>query len=202
MKHVAPHVRVITGKFRGRRLAVPPEQVTRPFTDRVKESVFNILGHRFGTLADLPPVETLDLFAGGGSMGIEALSRGARACVFVEHDRRAVRVLRENLALLELQSCTRVVAENAWTTRPPAAAGAAGFGLVFVDPPYRDVEKLPQVFALLERLAPRLAPDGVLVFRHAARLEFPQDQLSMFQCADERVFGDMRVLLLAGRPVV
>ena len=206
-------MRVIAGQFRGRSLAAPSGRTTRPITDRVKENLFNILGHRFALPGQLPAVDVLDLFSGPGSLGIEALSRGARTCVFVERDRAALRALRQNLAALRLAPVTCVLAENAWTMRPPlrfpatpavepsAGEAARGFGLIFVDPPFRDATEVLQVADLFERLAPALAPGGVLVFRHEVPTPPPSaDTLRDLQYFDERVYGRMRLLFLARRP--
>jgi 16S rRNA (guanine966-N2)-methyltransferase len=189
-------MRVIAGKFRGRPLRTPPGETTRPIPDRVKESLFSMLGHRFGTAGALPELDVLDLFAGSGALGIESLSRGARSCLFVESSRRTLQVLRANLRALGLTEVTRVSAENAWAMRIPPAAGA-GFGLVFVDPPYADVKDPTRVLDLLERLAARVASDGLLVLRHAAKTRFPRERFSNVTCCDERTFGTARVLLLS-----
>jgi 16S rRNA (guanine966-N2)-methyltransferase len=188
-------MRVIAGKLRGARLAVAPGSTTRPITDQVKESLFNILGHRFGTLGELPAVAVLDLFAGSGALGIESLSRGAASCLFVEKDRAALRALRGNLERLRLHGRVRVAAENVWTMRvPPAATG--GFGLIFVDPPYRATGHGPMVAALLERLAQRLAPEGILVLRCSRETTFTPSSLRGLVCVDQRDFGRMRIFLL------
>jgi 16S rRNA (guanine966-N2)-methyltransferase len=189
-------MRVIAGKFRGRPLQAPPGETTRPIPDRVKESLFSILGHRFGTSGALPELDVLDLFAGSGALGIESLSRGARSCLFVESNRRALRVLRANLRLFGLTGVARVSAENAWTVRIPAVADA-GFGLVFVDPPYADVADPTRVLDLLERLAPRVMSDGLLVLRHWVKTPFPKQRFSSVTCCDERTLGTTRVLLLS-----
>ena len=135
------------------------------------------------------------MFAGSGALGIESLSRGAQSCLFVERDRPALRVLRANLERLHLVNVARVVSENAWTMRIPPA-GQGGYGLIFVDPPYRDVADSLAVLALLERLAPRLSSEGLVVFRHAAAAKFSTEPLRGLTRADERTFGRMRLLLL------
>jgi len=120
-------MRVITGSARGRRLKELPGRETRPTTDKVKESVFNIVQF------DLEGRNVLDLFAGTGQMGIEALSRGARAATFVDQRREAVAVVRENLALTGFQ-------EQAKVCQGDAVSFLSGcretFDLVFLDPPY------------------------------------------------------------------
>ncbi len=187
-------MRVIAGTLRGARFDAPPGRGTRPITDRAKETIFNILGHRLGRLGDLSDIAVLDLFAGSGAFGIECLSRGARWCLFVERDRRALRVLRANLQKLKLDAQARTAGENAWTMRVPATEG--GYDLIFVDPPYRDVADPLRVLSLLERLAPRLADGGLIVFRHGVETAFePQDAYGL-RCVDDRTIGSMRLLLM------
>ena len=188
-------MRVIGGRYRGMALQTPAGAQTRPMTDRVKESLFNILCHRFGPGGFLPDIHVLDLFAGSGALGIECLSRGARSCVFVERERAAVRALRGNLDRLKLAGAGRIASENAWTMRIPAA-GEGGYGLIFVDPPFRAVADTHRVCALLQRLAPRLAPGGLVVFRLETSNKFSAESLQMLRCVDQRLFGRMRVLLL------
>ncbi len=191
-------MRVVAGTFRGRALVVPPGRTTRPLTDRVKETLFNILGHRFASPGRLPGVAVLDVFCGSGSLGIEALSRGAACCTFVERHRPALRCLRQNLQQLDLTDVATILTDNAWTVRPPRAG--AGCGLIFVDPPYREAEDPLRVADLLERLAPSLAADGVLVFRHERQSSPPRaDELRSLRYVDERVIGRMRLLFLARR---
>jgi 16S rRNA (guanine966-N2)-methyltransferase len=186
-------VRVIAGRFRGRLLQAPPGTTTRPITDRVKETLFNILGHRFGTLAELPAFDVLDVFAGTGGLGIEALSRGARLCIFVERDRRALRALRENLRQIRIEEQARLVAENAWTLRLPRDTA---FGLVFVDPPYVAGADPLRVTDLLDRLGTYLQPDGILIYRHEAATHLASDALRTLQHVDERRVGRMGLDIL------
>ncbi|MGE0480959.1 MAG: 16S rRNA (guanine(966)-N(2))-methyltransferase RsmD [Phycisphaerae bacterium] len=196
-------MRVIAGRFRGRRLAAPAGDQTRPITDRVKESLFSVLGHRFGTLAELPAFEVLDLFAGSGALGIESLSRGAAGCTFVERDKRSLVALRANVALLR-DAAARIVVANAWTLRFVEDAGPA-CGLIFADPPYRDGADPLRIADLLDSVATRLAADGLLVYRHSTRYEPPRNELRRLEVVDERRFGTMGVVILgkrdAGAPV-
>jgi len=191
-------MRVIAGTHRGRLLAAPPGTSTRPITDRVKETLFNILGHRLAQPGDVPACDVLDVFAGTGGLGIEALSRGARTCVFVEHDRRALGCLRANIRTLGLSDCCTVLTDNAWTMRAPTAP--ASFGLIFIDPPYRDSADPLGVNDLLERLATALAPDGLIVLRQEMAASAPLPQSPMLRCTDERTIGHMRLLFFAPRP--
>jgi 16S rRNA (guanine966-N2)-methyltransferase len=190
-------VRIVAGRFRGRRLEAPPGWTTRPITDRVKENLFNILGHRLGMPGELPKLDVLDLFSGPGSLGLEALSRGAGGCIFVERDRQALRALRENIAALGVGEVTRILADNAWTMRPPQAPKGNGFGLIFLDPPYRQATDMLQVTDLLERLTPVLGSDGVIVFRHEVGTRLPAEEaLHGLRYVDERMYGRMKLVLL------
>ena len=121
-------MRVVAGELRGRRIEAPPGNDTRPTTDKVREAVFNALG----SLDLLRDARVADLWAGSGALGIEALSRGAAHCTFVERDRAALRVLRGNLDHLGLAGVGKVVAGDA-----VAQAAALDVDLVLADPPYQ-----------------------------------------------------------------
>jgi len=149
-------LRVIAGELRGRHLRTPPGRDTRPTSDRVRESLFDLLG-------SVPDgARVLDLFAGSGALGIEALSRGGLHAVFVERSRPALLALRENLAALALAGRSRVVAADAMAA-PSAAAGP--FDLVLADPPYAAGLEA----RIVEEAVARLAPGGVLALEHTAR---------------------------------
>lgn len=122
-------MRVVAGTLRGRRFDAPSGTATRPTSDRVREALFSILG------AAVEDARVLDLFAGSGALGIEALSRGARSAVFVERDKRVVGVLRANLAALGLDAEVRPV--DAVRALRDAAARGETYDLAFLDPPYR-----------------------------------------------------------------
>lgn len=188
-------MRVIAGAYRGRTLAAPAGLRTRPITDRAKESLFNILGSRLDRPGTLPDVDVLDLFAGCGSLGIEALSRGARSCLFVERDRAALAALRRNVTALGLGERGRIAAENAWSVDAPAPGGE-GFGVVFLDPPYRDVNDGGRLRERLASLAPRLAADGLIVLRHGHETHVSLDGLGSLEVVDAREIGSMRIVLL------
>ena len=120
-------MRVVAGELRGRRLAAPAGGSTRPTTDKVREAVFNALA----SLDAIVGADVADLYAGSGALGIEALSRGAARCTFVERDRSAVVAIDENIATLGLGDRSRVIVADAMTVAPRIEAD-----LAFADPPY------------------------------------------------------------------
>ena len=125
-------MRVVGGRFRGRTLAGPKSDAIRPTSDRLRETIFNVLAHGYGD-----PVEgarVIDLFAGTGAMGIEALSRGAAFCLFVDEGAQARGLIRENVEALGLGGATRLFRRDA--TRMGAAGQNPPASLVFCDPPY------------------------------------------------------------------
>jgi len=158
--------RIVAGTARGRRIAVPPHG-TRPTSDRVREAVFSALAARI----DLDGARVLDLYAGSGALGLEALSRGAVHARFVESDRRAAAVLRRNVADLALPGAEVSVAavETVLEGCPDAP-----YDLVLLDPPYAlDDEELARVLAALPG-GGWLAPGAVLVVERSARSAAPR----------------------------
>ena len=128
-------MRITSGTFRGKPLRAPPGRATRPTSDRARQAVFNILEHAPWS-PGLQGLRVLDLFAGSGALGLEALSRGAAFCLFVETDETARGAIRDNVESLELFGRTRIHRRDATDLGArPASAGDA-FGLVFLDPPY------------------------------------------------------------------
>lgn len=183
-----PAMRIIAGEFRGRKLLPPEGNVTRPITDRVKQSLFDILA------PDLPDARVYDCFAGTGSMGLEALSRGAAHVTFFEADRSAIQRLKKNIAALGVAARATVVAGDLFRwfdgTTP-----AAKVNLVFLDPPYRFLRERPDDLLRLAATAAslHLAPAGILVFRHDAGDTLA---LSPLTVVDRREYGGMVLELL------
>jgi 16S rRNA (guanine966-N2)-methyltransferase len=151
-------MRVIAGRFGGRRLSAPRGAGTRPTADRVREALFSMLG-------PLEGLSVLDLFAGTGALGIEALSRGAASAVFVERDRLALTALHANLAALGLDPAADASAEVRSQDAFAALASAAGSGerydLIFLDPPY--AQALAWGPKLAQALPEVLAAEGLVV---------------------------------------
>jgi 16S rRNA (guanine966-N2)-methyltransferase len=128
-------VRIVSGDLRGRRLVAPPATTTRPTTDKTREAVFNALA----SLDVIVGARVVDLYAGSGALGIEALSRGAASCTFVERDRTAVRAIDENIAALGLRDRSRVIVADGIGTAPKLPAD-----VLFADPPY-DFDDWPRL---------------------------------------------------------
>jgi 16S rRNA (guanine966-N2)-methyltransferase len=154
-------MRVIAGTARGIPLTAPRDRGTRPITDRVKETLFGILADR------VLDALVLDLYAGSGAIGIEALSRGAHTATFVEHARAPVAALRLNLERTRLGASASVHQER--VERFLDAPAGAPWDLVFLDPPYEE----RAILAPLERVVPVLAFGGVVVVKHFWRTEVP-----------------------------
>ncbi|APR83532.1 16S rRNA (guanine(966)-N(2))-methyltransferase [Minicystis rosea] len=177
-------MRVIAGRLGGRRLTAPSGMATRPTSDRVREALFSALG-------DVEGVRVLDLFAGTGALGIEAVSRGASRAVFVENARPALTSLRENLSALALEAETRVVAAPA--ARAIATLASDGpFDLVFADPPYAALAEIPPLVAALVA-ASALAPDARFVLEHASRDAAPG--LARLVARPSRTYGDTSITI-------
>jgi 16S rRNA (guanine966-N2)-methyltransferase len=176
-------MRVIAGTLGGRRLKAPPGRGTRPTSDRVREALFSMLG-------ELGGARVLDLFAGSGALGIEALSRGAGAAVFVERDRVAARVLAENLTALGIgDERAELRAGEALAALRTAGELGEFYDLVLIDPPYQDAAELaPKLSALLVGL---LAPGARVATesdrRAPLRLELP--------VLTERRYGDTSITI-------
>ena len=166
-------MRIIRGRFGRRKLLSNPGDVTRPITDKVKESLFEYLED------EIQEARVADIFAGTGTIGLEALSRGASSIVFFEKDRKAVELLRKNVATLSVEDETLCWATDVTKTsfRPKNCEGMTPFDVVFFDPPYRMVPGIvpgKPLFKSLERLAREdVTSDGaLLVFRTPSRAEF------------------------------
>jgi len=158
-------MRIIAGELRGRRIAAPEGRTTRPTPDRVREALFSALESRLGGPGSLEGLRVLDLFAGSGALGIEALSRGAARVTFVERDRHALSALQQNLKSLGVEAQTRVLAEDAERALDRLAGGGERFDVAFLDPPYGTPETVASL-ATLGRTG-LLAEHGVVVLEHA-----------------------------------
>ena len=178
-----PHMRLTGGMDRGRKLRAPRGSGTRPTASRVREAIFNILG-------PAPEAPVLDLFAGTGALGIEALSRGAAKAVFVERDQRALAALARNLKELEFSDRAVIVGAKVQAGIARLADSPDRFAWVFVDPPYAGSDAEQTLAALADGAI--LAPGAVIVVEHDKR-NVPPDQAGALYLADRRFYGDTGV---------
>ena len=179
-------MRIVGGKFKGHSIAPPHGSATRPTTDRVRESIFNILAHGVEGL-EIEGARVLDLFAGTGAMGLEAISRGARFCQFVDDSTEARGLVRKNADSLGVIGLAKIWRRDATDLGP--CSPQPGFDLVFADPPYGKGlgEK-----ALRSLVSGRwLNPNAIVVLEESAKAELPPiDGLTLI---DARDYGDTKV---------
>lgn len=172
------NVRIIAGKHGGRTIAAPTRQSTHAMSERARNALFNILGNSVGG------ARVLDAFAGSGSLGLEALSRGARTATFIERDRVAARIIEENLTLLKEDGTVVATTVSNWLT----TADIEPFDLIFADPPYYD----PQ-FSTVKRLLGLLKPSALMVLSHPGKGEVPS--VSGVVVVDNRSYGNLNFTL-------
>ena len=165
-------MRVIAGTLKGRRLDAPDWDGLRPTSDKLRETLFNVLAPR------IAGARVLDGFAGTGAVGIEALSRGAVHVTFVESDGRAVRLIERNLDHCRVTDRHAIIRARFADAAGKASAGS--FDLVFLDPPYRAED----IAGALDAAAPLIAPDGLVILEHARRDAAPAAAASIMRTRD------------------
>ena len=184
-------MRIVSGEFRGKALIAPEGQATRPTSDRARQAIFNILEHAPWS-PGMRDLRVMDLFAGSGALGFEALSRGAAFCLFVETDEAARGAIRDNVEAMHLFGKTRVHRRDATDLGTKPGADGPPFDLAFLDPPYAK--------GLGERALERLAAGGWLA--HGATVVFergvgePAFSVAGYEALDARDYGAARVHFL------
>jgi 16S rRNA (guanine966-N2)-methyltransferase len=181
-------VRIVAGRFRGKPLEAPRGSETRPTSDRLRETMFNVLAHSHPEALD--ETRVLDLFAGSGALGLEALSRGARHCTFIEEATAARGAIRTNVETLGLTGATKIFRRDA--TRLGPVGTIPPFNLVFADPPYR--KELGEAALASARAGGWLAPAALAVLEEDARagIAVPEG----FEILDRRTVGDSQIVFL------
>ncbi len=172
-------MRIVAGRFKGRRLRAPSGTTVRPTSDRVREALFSIIGDR------VVDTDVLDLFAGSGALGIEALSRGAASATFVDSSAKALTVVKSNLEALGVDAQLRRM--RAQTFLSAAAKAGQHYDLIFLDPPYKQSEQIAR--ELSNDLVAVLAP-GAIVVTESDRRQPLELELSLIQ---ERRYGDTTI---------
>jgi 16S rRNA (guanine966-N2)-methyltransferase len=187
-------MRITAGRFKGRTLVSPKDISVRPTSDKVRQAVFNILEHKdFGFPFRLAGARAVDLFAGTGAMGLEALSRGARYCLFVDDAAESRALIRQNVEALGLTGVSKIWRRDAAKLGPLDTLSP--FDLAFLDPPYRKDLIVPALLGLRE--GGWLVSRAVVIAEMAEEEDYPSTD--GFEVMDDRVYGDTRVVILAHR---
>jgi 16S rRNA (guanine966-N2)-methyltransferase len=181
-------MRIVGGRLRGRTVAAPKSKTIRPTADRLRESLFNILAHAFDD--PVTGARVLDLFAGTGALGIEALSRGAGFALFVDDGAEARALLRENVAVLGLGGTSKIFRRDA--TKLGEAHPVAPFSLAFLDPPYG--QGLGAAALASARAGGWLMPEALIVVEEATKAEFVSPE--GFREIDRRRYDDTELIFL------
>ncbi|WP_053366088.1 16S rRNA (guanine(966)-N(2))-methyltransferase RsmD [Bacillus sp. FJAT-27245] len=181
-------MRVVSGSCKGRPLKAVPGVSTRPTTDKVKEAIFNMIGPYFEGGAGL------DLFAGSGGLGIEALSRGLDTVIFVDRDPKAIMTIKENIDACSFESRTEVYRNDAERALKALKKRDLNFDYIFLDPPY----KKQQLVSLLERIYSdgRLSRTGKIVCEHSKDVQMP-DNAGGFEMIRSEVYGIIAITIYA-----
>lgn len=159
-------LRIIAGEARGRRIITPTGIQTRPTSDRVKESMFNILGDR------VPGSKVLDLFAGTGSLGLESISRGAQSCVCIDNSKESIKVIYQNINMLKFEEYCEVYHNDAFSALSILGRKDRKFNIIFVDPPYHK-EIVPLVLKKITDIG-IIEGKGVIVSEHDSKDSVPE----------------------------
>lgn len=181
-------MRIVSGRFRGRTLSAPEGRTTRPTSDRARQALFDVLAHA-AWAPEVADARVLDLFAGSGALGLEAVSRGAAFCLFVETDETARGAIRDNVEALGLFGVTRIHRRDATDLGVRPASAGPPFGLAFLDPPYG--QGLGERALAGLAAGGWLAPGAVLAWERGA--EEPDVETPGFERLDERRWGAARV---------
>ena len=169
------NVRIIAGKFGGRVIKAPSGKITHPMSERVRGSLFNIIGD------EICDAEVLDAFAGSGALGLEALSRGAKQATFIERDKEAARLVKDNIYSLGVEAVS-ILSQNFLRTWINQNKGKL-FDVIFTDPPYNDMQ-----FSTVSRLCDFLRPNGLMVISYPGRGELPA--IDKIVVVDNRSYGN------------
>ena len=173
-------MRVIAGEFKGRSLVTPRGRLTRPTADQVRQALMDTLGPW------LPEARVLDLYAGAGGVGLEALSRGAAHVTFVEREAQAVRALATNVRTLGIADRVRILRQDAGRAIEALGRGGERFAIIFLDPPYEDA--IDAALGLVARTA-LVAPDGIVIAQHPTKRP-PAATLGVLVGSRTRKFGE------------
>lgn len=176
-------MRIITGAYRGRRLASPKDLSVRPTSDKVKEAIFSMIAQ------EIDQTVVLDLFAGTGSLGLEALSRGAKHCYFVDNDRESVRLIKSNIGQCKAETESTVLVGD---FKYGLSRIKEPIGIAFLDPPYR-TDILDEALLIVSEEG-FMAPDGLVVTEHGPKKIMPES-IGVLEKIKEKKYGTVYVTI-------
>jgi 16S rRNA (guanine966-N2)-methyltransferase len=186
-------MRIVAGKFKGARIEAPKGHATRPTSDKVRQALFNVLEHG-APQVDFAGARVLDLFAGSGALGLEACSRGARFCLFIEESADARAAIRRNVEALHLTGASKIWRRDA--TRLGEAGSLQPFDLVFLDPPYGKGLGIKALQSAAH--GGWIRAGAVVVLEERADVEIaPPDE---FEAIDTRIYGDTKLIVMRAFP--
>jgi len=168
------NIRIVAGKFGGRSIVCPPGEKTHPMGERIRGSLFNILG-------DVSGFSVLDAFAGSGALGLEALSRGAAGVTFIERDKVAQHIIGANITTLDVSEQAKLICSS--VAQWDETAESQQFNIIFADPPYHDIQ-----LSTVSRLVKYLKPNGLMVLSYPGRESVPT--VNGVVVVDNRSYGD------------
>jgi 16S rRNA (guanine966-N2)-methyltransferase len=185
-------MRIIGGKFKGKKLYLPKDKITRPLKDMVKESIFNLLKHSNKVKVNLEKSDILDLFSGSGSFGLECLSRGAKSVYFFENYHEAIKILKKNLLTLKDNKNYQIFEDDCFVFFNSKNLVSKKFDIIFIDPPYKELK----INQLIEKIIEKniLKENGlIIIHRHK------KDSIELsgkIEVLDSRIYGISQVYLV------
>jgi len=183
-------MRIISGNFKGKKLLLPNDKLTRPLKDIVKESIFNLIKHSKKINLTIENSLILDLFSGSGSFGIECISRGAKKVIFFENYSEAIKILEKNLNLLKNIDCYEIYKKNCFDFFGSNRSLNLEFDVIFIDPPYKETKINEIIEIILEKKI--LTQNGVVIIhRHKKDAIKLTNKLKII---DERTYGISKIL--------
>ena len=183
-------MRIISGKFKGKRIVSPKDKATRPLRDLVKESIFNVIKHSNKIKINIEKSVVLDLFSGSGSFGLEAISRGAKRCLFVENYSNALEVLNKNIKILKCENNCSINCLDCFSYIENLQNNETKSDLIFLDPPYKE----KNINVIIEKLLEKniLSKNGIiLIHRHKKDDVKLTDKLNII---DLRMYGISKII--------
>jgi 16S rRNA (guanine(966)-N(2))-methyltransferase RsmD len=189
-------MRIIAGECRGTILQVPKGKITRPIPDSVRQALFSSLGSEYGTPGIMPEINVVDMFAGTGSFGLECLSRGVKLCCFFEKNPQVLSILRQNIKKCKLEGRAWIVSGSAYDCDLPATPDGRGWDLVYLDPPYINVElnfsqnSVPNLLTAISDSG-QLANEAWVILRHPIATDYER-RLGKLRPLKNKTYGSMR----------